>query len=222
MLVAAGRRPCVEGLGLEAVGITLEQGRIAVDADYRTGCAGVYAIGDLIHGPMLAHKAMDEAVVCVERLHGAAAEVDYQLIPGVVYTQPEAASVGRSEEQLKADGTPYAAGSFPFMASGRAKALDETEGFVKVLAAPRVRPPARRAHPRPAGLGADRRGGRADGLRRLHRGRRRDHARPPDPGRSVQGGGPGRCRPGRASLTRPVPRMPSAAPARNPFTVPRS
>ncbi|TLM67330.1 MAG: dihydrolipoyl dehydrogenase [Deltaproteobacteria bacterium] len=136
ILVAAGRRPCTEGLGLETVGITLEQGRIPVDADYRTGSPGVYAVGDLIAGPMLAHKAMDEAVACIERLHGGRPEVDYRLIPGVIYTVPEAAAVGRSEEQLKSDGVAYAAGRFPFMASGRAKALDETEGFVKVLTAP--------------------------------------------------------------------------------------
>lgn len=136
VLVAAGRRPCTEGLGLEEAGVQLEQGRIKVDADYQTTWPGVFAVGDLIAGPMLAHKAMDEAVACVERLHGERPEVDYALIPGVVYTMPEAASVGRTEEQLKADGIPYAVGKFPFMASGRAKALDETEGFVKVLAAP--------------------------------------------------------------------------------------
>lgn len=136
LLVAAGRRACTEGLGLETAGIRLEQGRIPVDANYQTSCAGVYAIGDLIHGPMLAHKAMDDAVVCIERLHGELPEVNYALIPGVVYTMPEAASVGRSEEQLKGEGIAYFSGKFPFMASGRAKALDETEGFVKVLAAP--------------------------------------------------------------------------------------
>jgi dihydrolipoamide dehydrogenase len=136
VLVAAGRRPCTDGLGLEEAGITLEQGRIRVDADYRTSCAGVYAVGDLIAGPMLAHKAMDEGVTCVERMHGERPEVDYTLIPGVVYTMPEAASVGRTEEQLKEDGVKYLVGRFPFMASGRAKALDETEGFVKVLVAP--------------------------------------------------------------------------------------
>lgn len=136
VLVAAGRRPCIEDLGLEAVGVQLEQGRIRVDADYQTTCPDVYAVGDLIPGPMLAHKAMDEAVACIERLHGELPEIDYNLIPGVIYTLPEAASVGRTEEQLKADGVDYRAGKFPFMASGRAKALDETEGFVKVLASP--------------------------------------------------------------------------------------
>lgn len=136
VLVAAGRRPCIEGLGLEEAGVRLEGGRVAVDEDYRTSCPGVYAIGDLIHGPMLAHKAMEEGVACVERLHGELPAVDYALIPGVVYTQPEAAAVGQSEEQLKAAGIPYRVGRFPFLASGRARALDETEGFVKVLADP--------------------------------------------------------------------------------------
>jgi len=137
VLVAAGRRPCTAGLGLEEAGITVDEtGRIAVDGNYQTSCPGVFAIGDLIHGPMLAHKAMDEGVVCVERWHGELPVVDYALIPGVVYTQPEVASVGRSEEQLKVDGIAYTAGRFPFLASGRAKALEETEGFVKVLATP--------------------------------------------------------------------------------------
>jgi len=136
VLVAAGRRPCTEGLGLKEASVAFDEaGRIAVDAEYQTSVANVYAVGDLIHGPMLAHKAMDEAVVCVERLHGELPEVDYNLIPGVVYTMPEASAVGATEEQLKDAGTAYAVGKFPFMASGRAKALDETEGFVKVLAA---------------------------------------------------------------------------------------
>ena len=136
VLVAAGRRSCTDGLGLDEVGIQLVQGRIKVDENYQTTCPGVYAVGDLIPGPMLAHKAMDEAVACVERMHGEQPEVDYALIPGVVYTMPEVASVGRSEEQLKRDGVTYTIGRFPFLASGRAKALDETEGFVKVLATP--------------------------------------------------------------------------------------
>ncbi|MDT8440130.1 MAG: dihydrolipoyl dehydrogenase [Desulfuromonadales bacterium] len=137
LLVAAGRKPATEGLGLEEAGIELTgSGRVAVDADYCTCVAGVYAVGDLIDGPMLAHKAMDEAVVCIERMAGELPEVDLHLIPGVVYTMPEVAAVGRSEEQLKEEGIDYRVGRFPFMASGRARALDETEGFVKVLAAP--------------------------------------------------------------------------------------
>jgi dihydrolipoamide dehydrogenase len=137
VLVAAGRRPCTEELGLEEVGVTLDQTRrIAVDENYQTSVAGVYALGDLIHGPMLAHKAMDEGVVFAERLTGEQPQVDYDLIPGVVYTHPEAASVGATEEALKQAGIDYSAGRFPFMASGRARTMDSTDGFVKVLAAP--------------------------------------------------------------------------------------
>lgn len=137
VLVAAGRRPCTEGLGLEEAGVKLDDSkRIAVDDNYQTSVANIYAIGDLIHGPMLAHKAMDEGVVCVERLAGENPVVDYNLIPGVVYTHPEASSVGPTEDQLKADGVDYKVGKFPFMASGRARAMDNVEGFVKVLANP--------------------------------------------------------------------------------------
>ncbi len=137
VLVAAGRKPCVDGLGLDKMGVSLdESGRIVVDDNYQTSVANVYAVGDLIHGPMLAHKAMDEGVVLAERLAGEKPAVDYDLIPGVVYTHPEAASIGATEEQLKAQETPYKVGRFPFMASGRARAMDNVDGFVKVLANP--------------------------------------------------------------------------------------
>jgi dihydrolipoamide dehydrogenase len=137
VLVAAGRKPCIEGLGLDEAGVKLDEtGRIAVDENYRTSVPNIYAIGDLIHGPMLAHKAMDEGVVLVEKLAGENPAVDYNLIPGVVYTHPEAASIGATEEQLKEQGTPYKVGRFPFMASGRARAMDNVDGFVKVLANP--------------------------------------------------------------------------------------
>ncbi len=136
VLVAAGRKPCTEGLELEAAGVKLnEVGRIIVDENYQTTTPNIYAIGDLIHGPMLAHKAMDEGVVLAERLAGEHPVVDYNLIPGV-YTHPEAASIGPTEDQLKTDGTPYKVGRFPFMASGRARAMDNVDGFVKVLANP--------------------------------------------------------------------------------------
>ncbi len=137
VLVAAGRQPCTEGLKLEAAGVELDDsGRIIVDENYQTTATNIYAIGDLIHGPMLAHKAMDEGVALAERLAGEHTAVDYKLIPGVVYTHPEAASVGPTEEQLKSDETPYKVGKFPFMASGRARAMDQVDGFVKVLANP--------------------------------------------------------------------------------------
>lgn len=137
VLVAAGRKPCTEGLDLETAGVKLnEGGRIIVDENYQTTTPNIYAIGDLIHGPMLAHKAMDEGVVLAERLAGEHSVVDYNLIPGVVYTHPEAASIGPTEDQLKTDGTPYKVGRFPFMASGRARAMDNVDGFVKVLVNP--------------------------------------------------------------------------------------
>ena len=137
VLVAAGRRPCTDGLDLQQAGVQRDDyGRIVVDENYQTSVPGIYAIGDLIPGPMLAHKAMDEGVVFAERLAGEHPLVDYSLIPGVVYTHPEAASIGPTEEQLKQDGRPYKVGRFPFMASGRARAMDNTEGFIKVLADP--------------------------------------------------------------------------------------
>jgi dihydrolipoamide dehydrogenase len=138
VLVAVGRRPETEGLGLEEAGIALDaRGRVQVDDDFQTSLAGVYAIGDLIPGPMLAHKASAEGVACVERLAGQASSVDYALIPGVIYTAPELAAVGQSEEQLSAAKIPFSSGKAHFLANGRARALGETDGFVKVLAAPK-------------------------------------------------------------------------------------
>ena len=135
VLVSIGRRPHVSGLGLENTEVRYDQsGRIAVDADYQTSIKHLYAIGDLIPGPMLAHKASEEAVACVERMHGKDSSVHYESLPGVVYTWPEGASVGKTEEQLKVAGVPYKTGKFNFMANGRARAMDEVDGFVKVLA----------------------------------------------------------------------------------------
>jgi dihydrolipoamide dehydrogenase len=137
VLVAAGRKPCTDNLNLDEAGVKRDAtGRIAVDDNYQTSVANIYAIGDLIHGPMLAHKAMDEGVVFAEQLAGEKSVVDYALIPGVVYTHPEAASIGPTEAQLKEANTPYKVGRFPFMASGRARAMDHVDGFVKVLADP--------------------------------------------------------------------------------------
>jgi len=135
VLVAVGRRPLIAGLNLEELGIALdEKGRLVVDADYQTSLPGVYAVGDLVAGPMLAHKASEEGVVCVERMAGQHSTVEYEYIPGVCYTWPEAASVGQSEEQLKDAGILYKTGRFNFAALGRARCMDETEGFVKILA----------------------------------------------------------------------------------------
>ncbi len=135
-IVAVGRTAYTEGLGLENIGITLEERgkKIPVNEHLETPAAGVYAIGDVVKGAMLAHKAEDEGVYVAELIAGQKPHIDYNLIPGVVYTWPEVASVGKTEEQLKAEGRPYKTGSFPFKASGRAKASGDTDGFVKVLA----------------------------------------------------------------------------------------
>lgn len=135
VLVATGRRPYTEGLGLEAAGIAVdERGRVRTDVHLRTSLEGVYAIGDVVAGPMLAHKAEDEGVAVAETIAGQAGHVNYDVIPGVVYTSPEVASVGKTEEQLKAEGIAYNAGKFPFSANGRARAMLHTDGFVKILA----------------------------------------------------------------------------------------
>lgn len=135
VLVAAGRVANTAGLGLEDAGIELDaRGRIAVDERYATKAAGVYAVGDVIAGPMLAHKAEEEAVACVEGIVTGYGHVDYDAIAGVVYTRPEIAAVGKTEEQLREAGVAYRKGVFPFLANGRARALGQTEGRVKILA----------------------------------------------------------------------------------------
>jgi dihydrolipoamide dehydrogenase len=134
VLVSVGRRPYTEGLGLEAVGVQLDnQGRIPVDERFQTSAPGVYAIGDVIAGPMLAHKAEDEGIACAELLAGQAGHVNYDVIPAVVYTWPEVASVGKTEEELKDQGIEYLVGKFPFRANSRARVNDTVDGFVKVL-----------------------------------------------------------------------------------------
>ncbi|MDO8837759.1 MAG: dihydrolipoyl dehydrogenase [Parvibaculum sp.] len=135
VLVAVGRTAYTAGLGLDKVGVkTDKRGRVEVDESYRTNVEGIYAIGDVIAGPMLAHKAMEEGVTLAEKLAGHYGAVNYEVIPGVVYTAPEVASVGQTEEQLKEAGIDYNAGKFPFTANGRAKANKTTDGFVKILA----------------------------------------------------------------------------------------
>ncbi|MDB5623430.1 MAG: dihydrolipoyl dehydrogenase [Devosia sp.] len=134
-LVAIGRKPFTEGLGLEEAGVALdERGRVRVDAHYKTSVEGIYAIGDVIAGPMLAHKAEDEGIAIAEILAGQAGHVNYGAMPAVVYTNPEVASVGKTEDELKAEGTEYKIGKFPFSANGRAKAMLASQGFVKILA----------------------------------------------------------------------------------------
>jgi dihydrolipoamide dehydrogenase len=135
VLVSTGRKPYSEGLGLESVGLKTEKnGTLAVDAHYQTAVSGIYAVGDLIAGPMLAHKAEEEAIATVELMSGQAGHVNYNAIPNVIYTWPELASVGQTEEELKAKGIEYKVGTFPFLANGRAKAMEESEGLVKILA----------------------------------------------------------------------------------------
>jgi len=135
-LVAVGRTAYTEGLNLEAVGITVEERgkKVPVNENLETSVAGIYAIGDVIKGAMLAHKAEEEGVYVAERIAGQKPHINYNLIPGVIYTWPEVASVGATEEQLKSEGKKYKSGSFPFKASGRARASMDTEGFIKVLA----------------------------------------------------------------------------------------
>ena len=135
ILVSTGRRPYSEGLGLDAVGIKIDKaGTVSVNDHYQTTVAGIYAVGDLIPGPMLAHKAEEEAIAAVELMAGQAGHVNYSAIPNVIYTWPELASVGQTEEELKAKGATYKVGTFPFLANGRAKAMEESEGIVKILA----------------------------------------------------------------------------------------
>ena len=135
VLVAIGRTPYTQGLGLEEAGVELdERGRVKTDSHFRTNVEGIYAIGDVIAGPMLAHKAEDEGIAVAEIVAGQAGHVNYDAIPSVVYTSPEVASVGKTEEELKAAGIAYNVGKFPFTANGRARAMNQTDGFVKILA----------------------------------------------------------------------------------------
>ncbi len=135
VLVAIGRKAFTDKLGLDKVGVeTDDRGRVKTDSHFKTNVDGIYAIGDVIAGPMLAHKAEDEGVILAEMLAGQSGHIDYDCIPGVVYTWPEVAAVGKTEEQLKEEGTPYKVGKFPFTANGRARAMNATDGFVKILA----------------------------------------------------------------------------------------
>jgi len=134
VLVATGRRPYTKGVGLDVAGVATDRGMVKTDAHWRTNVPGIWAIGDVIAGPMLAHKAEDEGMAVAEEIAGRNGHVNYGVIPGVIYTAPEVASVGKTEEQLKEEGRKYKVGKFPFMANGRAKANLASEGFVKLLA----------------------------------------------------------------------------------------
>jgi dihydrolipoamide dehydrogenase len=135
VLVCIGRVPYTDGLGLQQAGVALDnRGRVQIDHHFSTSVKGVYAIGDVVAGPMLAHKAEDEGVACAEIIAGQAGHVNYDVIPSVVYTTPEVSSVGKTEEELKQAGIPYNSGKFPFTANGRSKVNQTTDGFVKILA----------------------------------------------------------------------------------------
>jgi dihydrolipoamide dehydrogenase len=135
VLVSIGRVPYTEGLGLKEAGVAIDnRGRVEIDAHFATNVKGIYAIGDVVRGAMLAHKAEDEGIAVAEILAGQAGHVNYDAIPGVVYTSPEVAAVGKTEEELKAAGIAYNVGKFPFTANGRAKSNQQTDGFVKFLA----------------------------------------------------------------------------------------
>ncbi|MCE6958920.1 dihydrolipoyl dehydrogenase [Cereibacter sphaeroides] len=134
VLVATGRKPYTEGLGLEALGVEMLKGMVKIDGHFRTSVPGIYAIGDAVPGPMLAHKAEDEGMAVAEVLAGKHGHVNYGVIPGVIYTTPEVASVGQTEEMLKEQGRAYKVGKFPFMGNARAKAVFQAEGFVKIIA----------------------------------------------------------------------------------------
>ncbi|MCB2170907.1 MAG: dihydrolipoyl dehydrogenase [Deltaproteobacteria bacterium] len=135
LLVSVGRRPLTEGLGLEDVGVEVDErsGQVKVDTDYRTSVSNIFAIGDLVAGPMLAHKASAEGIAAVETMAGKPSEVNYDAVPAIVYTHPEVASVGLTEEQVKERGIPYCTGSYPFTGAGRARCMGDTDGFVKIL-----------------------------------------------------------------------------------------
>jgi dihydrolipoamide dehydrogenase len=133
VLVSIGRRAYTEGLGLETVGLQTNARGVLETDHFRTKSPGVWAIGDVTPGPMLAHKAEEEGAACAEAIAGLPGHVNYAVVPGVVYTNPEVASVGKTEEELKAEGTPYRVGKFPFMANSRARTNHDTEGFVKIL-----------------------------------------------------------------------------------------
>ena len=135
VLVATGRKPHTDGLGLEKAGVVIDdRGRVDINEHWQTSVPGIWAIGDVVKGPMLAHKAEDEGMAVAERIARQAGHVNYDVIPNVVYTEPEVASVGKTEEELKAAGVEYVAGKFPFSANGRARAMLATDGFVKILA----------------------------------------------------------------------------------------
>ena len=230
MLIAVGRRPYTEGLGMENLGLkTDNHGRIEVDRHFATTVEGIYAIGDVIKGPMLAHKAEDEGVCVAEHLAGQSPHIDYDAIPAVIYTAPEVASVGRTEEQLKEANIAYKTGKFPFSANARARATGQTDGFVKVIADAGTDRLLGRAHHRRRGRHDDRGGGAGDAVRRVVGGPgahlpRSPHARGGDQGSRARG--PRRAAPhlsARGSRRRPAePEASAPAVVAAPYSTGRS
>ncbi len=179
LLVSVGRRPQTEGLGLEAVGVDVDErsGQVKVDTDYRTSVSNIFAIGDLVAGPMLAHKASAEGIAAVETMAGKPSEVNYDAVPAIVYTHPEVASVGLTEEQVKERGIPYCTGSYPFTGAGRARCMGDTDGFVKILSHSRTDRVLGIHIIGAAGRRHDRRGCPGNGIRCQFGGYRADHPR---------------------------------------------
>ena len=181
VLVSIGRRPYVDGLALEFAGVKLDdKGRVAVDDHFRTNVPGIYAIGDVIHGPMLAHKAEEEGVALAEMLAGQAGHVNYETCPNIVYTWPELASVGKTEEELKAAGVAIQGRQVPVPRQLPRQGQRRHRRHGEAAGRRHHRPPARRAHPRPGSRHADPRNRHGDGIRRLGRRRRPRLPRPPD------------------------------------------
>ena len=192
VLVAVGRRPYADGLELEKAGVERDgKGRIKVDDHLRTSAAGVWAIGDVVAGPMLAHKAEEDGVAVAEWIAGRAGHVNWDLVPAIVYTEPEVAGVGLGEDAAKAQSIAAKVGKFNFAANGRAIASDATDGFAKIIADAQDRPDPRLPDHRPRGRRTDLRGRDPHGVRRKRRGSRPDDPRASDPGRGGQGGWPG-------------------------------
>ena len=212
VLVSIGRVPYTEGLGLERSGVTLDnRKRVAVDAHYQTNVPGIYALGDVIAGPMLAHKAEDEGMAVAEILAGQAGHVNYDVIPNVIYTFPEVASVGKGEEDLKSAGIEYKVGKFPLTANGRAKVNKTTDGFVKVLADAKTDRILGVHIIAAAGERNDRRGSRHHGIRRFS-GRSGAHlSRAPDPDGSHEGSGALSRQARDPYVARSVPRVSASA-----------
>ncbi len=207
VLVAIGRRPYTEGLGLETVGLASDRRGMLENQGQRSAAPGVWVIGDVTSGPMLAHKAEEEAIVCIERIAGHAAEMNAEVIPSVIYTQPEVASVGLGEEQLQAARREYKVGRFPFSANSRAKINHESEGFIKILSDARSDQVLGAGPDRAGRQRDDRRSLRGHGVQRFGGGPRADLPSASDSLRGAAPGGDGRAWPGHAEL-RAQPRMP--------------